>query len=885
MTTLLYRIGRTVPTTKRLIHTSKYVFSAKPAIDNNNDGTTQNSQIKPAQSTFSKGRKQTRKSKRQLSSIPHSFLFNNFIKHSALTTETIDPIYQFPDYIWQELQLSAQTGLSPKDVLATFDHSDHILLNIPKKGATYLQDKIAKRLASVSKADLIILDPQDFLILAHENSRNVMTIMPTLINANGDDPTILAILPETTKMATTTENNVNRTEEGKEEQYYEDDSRSEVWSVRIGDNYSTSPTSSSQYNQILNDKENLTVKGINSVIERFSIIFKKLIQMKDTSTSKLSSSLPSASASTSSNNNNNNNNNNNSNKNNNTNNKIVYLRDFGDMHDTLGSLMLKSLMMTVEDLRENGQRVIVLGGYSPSLKESSSSSNISKSFSNENELNEDKNNNMNSSGELEGNYAQALQSDKIPVLTGMKCIHVAPPISLSTSSDEWTAWESQLNKDAARRIGEMNARQLMTVYQHKRMIQIKPYKEEEEEHHHYITQLIQQLGEKLNTIQHELWSTEEIDRRVTVAIGHALQKNKDRVDIEDFIKANDIVNQGTSIYRQATKILGKHRSKVKIEKDGSIDTTFLKKECNTYESRLISRIVDPTRVKCTFKDIRVPQTTVDTLQTLISLPLKRPDLFQHGILKRNFISGVLLFGPPGTGKTMLAKAVAKESGSRMLEIQASDVYEMYVGEGEKNVKAIFSLARILSPCVVFIDEVDSLMNKRQSDSTSNAHREIINQFMVEWDGLSSENKGVMIMAATNRPFDLDDAVLRRMPRRILVDLPNEEDREYILKMLLQEEQYDISLKELARATQHYSGSDLKNLCVTAALKCIQQSMPSHNNEPLPNRIILKSHFDEALKMVPPSSSEDMSSLEELRKWAQKYGDTHKKKKQSTFGFS
>lgn len=79
------------------------------------------------------------------------------------------------------------------------------------------------------------------------------------------------------------------------------------------------------------------------------------------------------------------------------------------------------------------------------------------------------------------------------------------------------------------------------------------------------------------------------------------------------------------------------------------------------------------KVSCTFKDVRAPQSTIDTLQTLISLPLKRPDLFQHGILKRNFISGVLLFGPPGTGKTMLAKAVAKESGSRMLEIQASDM--------------------------------------------------------------------------------------------------------------------------------------------------------------------------------------------------------------------
>lgn len=114
-----------------------------------------------------------------------------------------------------------------------------------------------------------------------------------------------------------------------------------------------------------------------------------------------------------------------------------------------------------------------------------------------------------------------------------------------------------------------------------------------------------------------------------------------------------------------------------------------------------------------------------------------------------------------------------------------------------------------------------------------------------------------------------------------VDLPNEEDREYILKMLLQDEEYEVSLNELARATQHYSGSDLKNLCVTAALKCIQQSMLSGQS----NRVLLKSHFDEALKMISPSSSEDMGSLTELRKWNQKYGDTHKKKKHSTFGFS
>ncbi|CAO3611656.1 unnamed protein product [Cunninghamella blakesleeana] len=842
MTTLLYRIGRSLPT-KRLIHTSRYVLSAKPAALDNDD-TTQSTRINPTRAAITKGRKQSRKARRQLSSIPNSFLYNNIIKHSTITAEEIDPVYQFPDYIWQELQYSVQTGLSPKDILSTFDHSDHILLNIPKKGATYLQDKIARRLAYISNADLIILDPQDFLLLAHENSKSVMTLMPNLINGNEDDPAILAILPESGKIATI--DNVEMMD-GKEDQHNNSDNninnnnnlKSEVWAIRVGDKMSSTLA--------LNDKEILTLKGINNMIERFSTIFKKMIQMKDIYTTTSSSS--------------------------DSNNKIVYLRDFGDMHGAFGSLMLKSLMIAVEDLRENGQKIVIFGGYSPSLKESSTSIKAP----NDNDSNEDVNNNKNVGGNIgENHYIQALQSDKIPLLTGMKCIHITPPIA-STLENGLTAWETQLDADAAKRIGEMNARQLISVYQHKRMIQVKPFKEDD---HLHIEKLIKQIGEQLDNIQNELWTTEDIDRRVTVAIGHALQEKKESVDIDDFIKANQIVGESASIYHQATKLLSSHHNKIKLDKDGSIDLAFLKKECNSYENRIISRLVDPAKITCTFKDVRAPQSTIDILQSLISLPLKRPDLFQHGILKNNFISGVLLFGPPGTGKTMLAKAVAKESGSRMLEIQASDIYDMYVGQGEKNVKAIFSLARMLSPCVIFIDEVDSLMIKRQSEATTNSHREIINQFMVEWDGLSSDNKGVMVMAATNRPFDLDDAVLRRMPRRILLDLPNEDDREYILKMLLKDEKYDVSLKELARATQHYSGSDLKNLCITAALKCIQQSMPS---EP-PNRILLKSHFDESLKMISPSSSEDMGSLTELRKWNQKYGDTYKKKKHSTFGF-
>jgi SpoVK/Ycf46/Vps4 family AAA+-type ATPase len=129
---------------------------------------------------------------------------------------------------------------------------------------------------------------------------------------------------------------------------------------------------------------------------------------------------------------------------------------------------------------------------------------------------------------------------------------------------------------------------------------------------------------------------------------------------------------------------------------------------------------------------------------------------------------VLLFGPPGTGKTMLAKAIAKCSGAWFLNVSLSDIFDKYVGEGEKNVRAIFTLARKLGgPVVIFLDEVDAVFGTRRSDGSGSSRREVMNEFMSEWDGLSSKNDGIVVLGATNRPFDLDDAILRRMPRRIL----------------------------------------------------------------------------------------------------------------------
>ncbi|KAI8340322.1 hypothetical protein BC941DRAFT_420084 [Chlamydoabsidia padenii] len=903
MSTLLSLITRTLPRTPRtprslqtskLLHSTPSILTAKPASDppitnpnnnsnNNNsnsnkiDDLTTKSKHPPLKSSaFTKGRKQYRKSKRQLPSIPDSFLASNCIGHATINLEPIDPVYHFPDHIWQELKYSLHAGLAPKGVLATFDHSDHIILNVPNKGATYLQDNVAKQLAGEMKADLVIFDPQDLISLAQENSSNVMTLLPTLTKGNPDISTILAIQPDIIKPLATTTPTVSDTEGQDQDGFYGNDINSssnnnngqEVWTMDITDNDS----SSTPLTQLLKDKDKLVAKAMTDIVARYSSMFKKILRVqgtKATTTTKgsktpieeTSPSPPTEPTSTPTLSNNA---------------KIIYLRDYGEMHDMFGSLMLKALMMAIDDLRQTGQRIVVFGGYSPSLRRQQQQQKSSTDTS-EYEDTDDSSKSI-----LSDTYKYALQTENIPLLNGMKCIHLTPPIaSDDTQPNTMTDWESRLEKDAARRIGELNARQLLVVHHHKRALGIKSHNGDKS----YNT-FLQQLREQIVGINNELWLVDEVDRRVTVALGHALQDGRDFVDIQDFVAANEIIAKGTTIYRQASDLLESHRV-LTMRKDGLVDIDILKRGCNTYENRLISRIVDPGKVQSTFKDVRAPKSTIDTLQTLISLPLQRPDLFQYGILKRNFISGVLLFGPPGTGKTMLAKAVAKESGSRMLEIQASDVYEMYVGEGEKNVKAIFSLARKLSPCVIFIDEVDSLMNRRQSEATSNAHREIINQFMVEWDGLSTNNKGVMVMASTNRPFDLDDAVLRRMPRRILVDLPKEEDRSEILKMLLKDEQLenDVSLAELAKATQHYSGSDLKNLCVTAALKSIQQQQQtSYSHQQFERRHLQQGDFNEALKMVPASSSEDMDSLVELRKWALKYGDGYQKKAKSSFGF-
>ncbi|GIL71486.1 hypothetical protein Vretifemale_2031 [Volvox reticuliferus] len=244
-----------------------------------------------------------------------------------------------------------------------------------------------------------------------------------------------------------------------------------------------------------------------------------------------------------------------------------------------------------------------------------------------------------------------------------------------------------------------------------------------------------------------------------------------------------------------------------------------------FEKKLLAEVVPPEELGVSFDSIGALENVKETLREVVMLPLQRPELFTRGTLTKP-TKGVLLFGPPGTGKTMLAKAVASECGANFLYVSLSSVTSKWFGEAEKYIKAVFTLAHKIAPSVIFVDEVDSLLGKRTGNSSEHeASRKMKNEFMAHWDGLKTRQKDrVMVLAATNRPMDLDEAVIRRMPRRIMVDLPDASNRVKILKVLLKDENLDPSfpLEELATLTEGYSGSDLKNMCVAAAYRPIRE---------------------------------------------------------------
>jgi len=246
-------------------------------------------------------------------------------------------------------------------------------------------------------------------------------------------------------------------------------------------------------------------------------------------------------------------------------------------------------------------------------------------------------------------------------------------------------------------------------------------------------------------------------------------------------------------------------------------------DMNGHEARLALDCIGSDDIDVCFDDIGGMKEQLEVVKDNLILPMQMSRMHQcKGMLACP--TGALLYGRPGTGKTMTAKALAKEAKATFINVKASSIMDKWLGESDKMAAAIFSLSRKLAPTIIFIDEIDTLLKNRDRGHNE-AHATMQGVFLAEWDGLgTSTNKPVVVLGATNRPQDLDKAFLRRMPVMIHVPPPDQRGREDILKRQLASEvlDSDVSLEEVALRTDGFTGSDLRELVRTASLQRAKQ---------------------------------------------------------------
>ncbi|WBW74536.1 microtubule severing ATPase Spg4 [Schizosaccharomyces osmophilus] len=305
-------------------------------------------------------------------------------------------------------------------------------------------------------------------------------------------------------------------------------------------------------------------------------------------------------------------------------------------------------------------------------------------------------------------------------------------------------------------------------------------------------------------------------------------------------------------------------------------------ECPEIEEELGRNILREIVVKgdeVLWDDIAGLNAAKESLKEAVVYPFLRPDLFQ-GL--REPARGMLLFGPPGTGKTMLARAVATESKSTFFSISASSLTSKFLGESEKLVRALFTLAKKLSPSIIFVDEIDSLLSARSADGNEHeSSRRIKTEFLIQWSSLaraaasreSADQPRVLVLAATNVPWSIDEAARRRFVRRTYIPLPDETGRRVHIKNLLQHQKHyltDEDIEHIIQATKFYSGSDLTALAKDAAmgpLRALGESLLFTKMELI--RPINLQDFLQSLRVIRPSVNLD--GLERYDRWNTEYG--------------
>ena len=282
-----------------------------------------------------------------------------------------------------------------------------------------------------------------------------------------------------------------------------------------------------------------------------------------------------------------------------------------------------------------------------------------------------------------------------------------------------------------------------------------------------------------------------------------------------------------------------------------------------------------------FNDIAGLHEAKALLQEAVVLPLIMPDFFK-GI--RRPWKGVLMVGPPGTGKTMLAKAVATECKTRFFNISASTLTSKFRGESERLVRLLFEMARFYAPSTIFIDEVDSLCSVRGTDSEHEASRRFKSELLIQMDGLATStskadtDKVVMVLAATNHPWDIDDAFRRRFEKRVYIKLPDKEGRRSLLDLNLKDIDLntEIDLDTVADRLDSYSGADITSLCRDAAMMSMRRMIKGKSPEEIKEmkredleKPVTLEDFDDAI--VRCQRSVGNMDLSKYERWIKEYG--------------
>lgn len=269
----------------------------------------------------------------------------------------------------------------------------------------------------------------------------------------------------------------------------------------------------------------------------------------------------------------------------------------------------------------------------------------------------------------------------------------------------------------------------------------------------------------------------------------------------------------------------------------------------------------------TFDDVGGMEELKEEIQLNIIYPFKNPDLYiQYG---KKAGGGILMYGPPGCGKTYIAKATANECEATFINISLVDVLDMYVGESERKLHEIFNLARRKSPAVIFIDEIDALGNDRMKTGTNVQARTLVNQFLTELDGVTNNNHQIMILGSTNVPWFVDTALKRpgRFDKTLFVPPPEIKAREEIFRLnLIGKPIAQIDYALLARETETYSPADIVGVCRTAIDNIIRKAIKTGQKDLITTKALL-----DAIRDVKPSTVEWFETAKNYVKYSNQSG--------------